>query len=95
MEICKKIEEDISAYLDNELSSFEKDNIEKHVSICPECSEKLEKFKKLWQDLDDNKSNNDSSLSITKFYNNTLPSYLIKKTNYVSPNIIKIGRAHV
>ena len=39
---CDKIQEQLSAYLDDELTPAEKSDMEKHLRSCPECGKALD-----------------------------------------------------
>jgi hypothetical protein len=86
---CKNIEENLSAYLDQELTPEESEVIEKHLAECSECNKKLLEFKQIWEALDYDVNTEDSTTSIFQFYSQTLPKY-IRKTNIEKQRIEKI-----
>lgn len=45
--VCKKVRKELSSYLDNEVSSNKKVEIEKHLKRCTDCSYRLEQFEKI------------------------------------------------
>lgn len=50
---CNDVRDNLSLYIDDELSEEEKKLIEEHLKRCPECSKELEEYKKLIQMLND------------------------------------------
>lgn len=79
--------EDLSAYLDAELSDESKQVLEKHLQTCHECQQILVDMQTAWQILDHytvptNLSKTDDF--IRKFYTKTLPASLIQPTLHKS-----------
>jgi hypothetical protein len=50
---CREIESLLSAYLENELSREESENVAEHLNICPECRNKKEKIEEIIYKLSD------------------------------------------
>ncbi len=50
---CRDIESLLSAYLENELSKKESDNVAEHLNLCPECLQKKEKMEEIIFKLSD------------------------------------------
>lgn len=46
---CKNVKKNLVSFLENELPEEQRDQIEKHLKICPHCSHLLEEFSELWQ----------------------------------------------
>ncbi len=85
MNACKKFEEDISAYLDKELALTRQKEVEEHLQVCQECQKKLKEFEEVWGLLDEYQTIPDICTPVSKFYIQTLPSYLLGKKNFALP----------
>lgn len=86
MKTCKDFLEDISAYLDSELSNTDKQALEEHLVNCQVCRQNLAEMKEAWQILDQytiQKIEN-SDILIRQFYTKTLPSSLITLAQHSS-----------
>lgn len=44
---CEHVRDDLSAYLDGQISPEERERIEKHLATCPSCREELEQMRRL------------------------------------------------
>ena len=45
---CQKVQRQLSAYVDNELDSVEKENIDNHIHTCPHCKQALVLLNDTW-----------------------------------------------
>jgi len=49
---CKKLRKKASAYLDQEISGVEKDKIDKHLTVCPDCLTFFNSLKNVWESVE-------------------------------------------
>lgn len=82
MNVCKQFEEDLSAYLDKELPLTREKEVEEHLRICQGCSKKVKELEEVWGLLDEYQTKTSSCSPVSKFYIQTLPSYLLGTKNF-------------
>lgn len=51
MRECSKVQENLSAYLDDELPPEQREAIQAHLAVCPACRQELARLTRLWEAL--------------------------------------------